>query len=265
MSTSTGAPTRAMWTDLGLQSDPADDVRLPVHPGGVQCRLHHLQLPQPQRRLDPPYGPAELGTALRGADVLLAIGGVLAFVNAALMGAGADVWGAHTLWTGLIFAALIIPVFVFRHYIQDKGVFPKDMVEDMHLGKEEGVEKPRRGASLRGACRRRADRAGHALLGHQLRSARQRSETPATAPSPRGRSSSLGVEGVNECRRRRRHATFSSSPIQVSRFARRRCARRASKAGTRAPRTASPCFATARWADYSIIQAFAREATTGRR
>jgi hypothetical protein len=32
-------------------------------------------------------------------------------------------------------------VFLFRHYIQDKGVFPKDMAEDMHLGKEEGVQK----------------------------------------------------------------------------------------------------------------------------
>jgi hypothetical protein len=72
--------------------------------------------------------------------ILIAIGGVLAYVNAALMGAGADVWGAHTLWTGLIFAALIIPVFLFRHYVQDKGVFPKDMMEDMHLGKEEGVK-----------------------------------------------------------------------------------------------------------------------------
>ena len=40
-----------------------------------------------------------------------------------------------------MFAALIIPVFLFRHYIQDKGVFPKDMVEDMHLGREEGVAK----------------------------------------------------------------------------------------------------------------------------
>jgi hypothetical protein len=32
-------------------------------------------------------------------------------------------------------------VFLFRHYIQDKGVFPKAMVEDMHLGREEKVEK----------------------------------------------------------------------------------------------------------------------------
>ena len=77
----------------------------------------------------------------RAPTSLIAFGTALAFVNAALMGAGADVWGAHTLWTGLIFAALIIPVFLFRHYIQDKGVFPKDMAEDMHLGKEEGVQK----------------------------------------------------------------------------------------------------------------------------
>ena len=76
----------------------------------------------------------------RTPTILIAIGGVLAFVNAALMGVGADVWGAHTLWTGLIFAALIIPVFLFRHYIQDKGVFPKDMAEDMHLGVEAGVK-----------------------------------------------------------------------------------------------------------------------------
>ena len=45
------------------------------------------------------------------------------------------------MWTGVIFSALIIPVFLFRHYIQDKGVFPEDMMEDMHLGKEEGVQK----------------------------------------------------------------------------------------------------------------------------
>jgi hypothetical protein len=76
--------------------------------------------------------------------MLIAIGGILAFVNAALMGAGADVWGAHTLWTGLIFAALIVPVFIFRHYIQDKGVFPKDMAEDMHLGDEVGVKSDAR-------------------------------------------------------------------------------------------------------------------------
>ena len=35
---------------------------------------------------------------------------------------------------GLACAALIVPVFLFRHYVQDKGVFPKTMSEDMELG-----------------------------------------------------------------------------------------------------------------------------------
>ena len=40
------------------------------------------------------------------------------------LGAGADVWGAGTLWAGIDHLALIVPVFVFRHYVQDKGKFP---------------------------------------------------------------------------------------------------------------------------------------------
>jgi hypothetical protein len=43
------------------------------------------------------------------------------------MGMGADVPGAGTLRSGLIFAGLILPVFVYRHYIQDKGKFPAGM------------------------------------------------------------------------------------------------------------------------------------------
>ena len=31
-------------------------------------------------------------------------------------------------------ASLIIPVFLYRHYVQDKGQFPDAMLEDMHLG-----------------------------------------------------------------------------------------------------------------------------------
>ena len=46
---------------------------------------------------------------------------------------------AGTLATGLLAAALILPVFFYRHYIVDKGQFPAAMQEDMHLGSEEGV------------------------------------------------------------------------------------------------------------------------------
>lgn len=40
------------------------------------------------------------------------------------MGIGADLWGRHTLRNGLIFAAFIVPIFIYRHYWHDKGVFP---------------------------------------------------------------------------------------------------------------------------------------------
>ena len=46
------------------------------------------------------------------------------------MGAGADVWGEGTLRNGLIGVLFIIPVFLYRHYVQDRGVFPHSLVEE---------------------------------------------------------------------------------------------------------------------------------------
>jgi hypothetical protein len=66
---------------------------------------------------------------------------VLSFVNLAFMGFGADVYGAGTLTTGLAFAALIVPVFVFRHWIQDKGAFPRQMAEDLDMVDGERIVK----------------------------------------------------------------------------------------------------------------------------
>jgi amino acid transporter len=80
--------------------------------------IHRLDRPQQQR----PW---------RAWNWVLAVGAVLSFVNLAFMGFGADVYGRGTLSTGLLFCSLILPVFVFRHYIQDKGVFPPDMAEDL--------------------------------------------------------------------------------------------------------------------------------------
>ena len=72
---------------------------------------------------------------------ILAAGAVLSFVNLAFMGFGADVYGAGTLTTGLVFAALIVPVFVYRHYIQDKGAFPRQMAEDLDMVDGERIVK----------------------------------------------------------------------------------------------------------------------------
>jgi amino acid transporter len=67
---------------------------------------------------------------------LLGLGAIAAFVNAVFMGAGAKVWGPTALWAGLIFAALIFPIYAYRHYVTDKGKFPKEMLLD--LGLKEG-------------------------------------------------------------------------------------------------------------------------------
>ena len=68
---------------------------------------------------------------------VLTVGAVLSFVNLAFMGFGADVYGVGTMSTGLGFCALIIPVFIYRHYVQDKGHFPDEMKQD--LGQSSGA------------------------------------------------------------------------------------------------------------------------------
>ena len=126
-------PSRAMWTDLVfnlfiLMAASSNDAGagfffilaisncgyiifnfLNLNAGWI----HRMDSPDAHR----PY---------KAATWLLVLGTLLAFVNAALMGAGAKVWNPQALWAGIIVAALILPVFWYRHYIQDKGVFPDE-------------------------------------------------------------------------------------------------------------------------------------------
>ncbi|WP_204338070.1 hypothetical protein, partial [Proteus mirabilis] len=51
------------------------------------------------------------------------------------------------LWAGLVTAALIIPVFLFRHYVQDGGKFPHETFEDLHVGPE-GARSAKRAGML---------------------------------------------------------------------------------------------------------------------
>jgi amino acid transporter len=67
----------------------------------------------------------------RAPNWILAVGACLSFVNLAFMGFGTDVYGAGTLGIALLFCSLIIPVFIYRHYIQDKGRFPSEMAADL--------------------------------------------------------------------------------------------------------------------------------------
>ncbi len=136
-----GAPTRAMWTDLTfnmillLMSDYVF-VLAASNVGYIIFNFLNLNAGWIHRK-----DRGNWVRPYRAPTILIVLGTILAFVNVALMGFGADIWGKGTLMTGLVFAALILPVFLFRHYVQDGGVFPRSAVEDLRLADEAGVQK----------------------------------------------------------------------------------------------------------------------------
>lgn len=130
-----GAPTNAMYTDLGfnfillLMSDYVFILAI-SNVGYIIFNFLNLNAGW-MHRLDRP----NVERPWKAPTWLLGLGAVLAFVNMFVMGMGAGIWGAGTLKAGLLFATLIVPVFIFRHYLQDKGSFPAGMLDD---GQSEG-------------------------------------------------------------------------------------------------------------------------------
>lgn len=93
-------------------------------------------------RIDSPHLPRPW----RAPTWLIGVNTLLAFVNALFLGAGAKVWGySNALWAGVIFAALIIPVFAWRHYVVDKGVFPQAALDDLGLSNDGKLGERRAG------------------------------------------------------------------------------------------------------------------------
>ncbi|AJY39339.1 APC family permease [Burkholderia humptydooensis] len=128
-----GAPTRAMWTDLGfnlvllLMSDYMTVLSISnvcymlfVFLNLQSGWIHRMDRGQWQR----PF---------RCPTWLVVLGSICGYANLVYVGAGADLQGAGTLRNGLIAMLLIVPVFVYRHYWQDRGRFPAQMQRDMEL------------------------------------------------------------------------------------------------------------------------------------
>ncbi|HEY0123680.1 MAG TPA: APC family permease [Rhizobium sp.] len=142
-----GAPTRAMWTDLvfnlfllAIASDSAGYFFILAVSNVGYIIFNFLNLNAGwMHRVD----SGHIERPYRAPSWLIGLNTILAFVNALFMGAGAKVWGySNALWVGFGFAALIIPVFAFRHYVQDKGQFPVGALEDIGLtGQDLGVRK----------------------------------------------------------------------------------------------------------------------------
>jgi amino acid transporter len=126
-----GAPTNAMWTDLVFNlfvlavavSDATSFFFLLAVSNCCYIIFNFLNLNAGWiHRIDSPDKPRPY----RAPFIILATGTVLSFVNAILMGAGAKIWHPSALWAGLATALMIIPVFCFRHYVQDRGRFPNE-------------------------------------------------------------------------------------------------------------------------------------------
>ena len=142
-----GAPTGAMWTDFGfnlfllaLASDAGGYFYVLAISNVGYILFNFLNLNAGWiHRID----SGHIERPWKAPAVLIGINTVLAFVNLVFLGAGAKVWGySNALWAGLIFASLIIPVFAYRHYVQDGGQFPKEAMAEMGLtGNDLGERK----------------------------------------------------------------------------------------------------------------------------
>lgn len=139
-----GAPTHAMWTDLCFNLIllmMSDNVFILAASNVGYIIFNFLDLNAGWiHRIDRPNWTRPF----RCPTWLLATGTVCAFINFVFMGMGADIWGTGTLLAGLCWASLIIPVFWFRHYIQDKGKFPDSHTDD-RIRSSEGNVVPRAG------------------------------------------------------------------------------------------------------------------------
>ncbi len=133
-----GAPTRAMWTDLTfnlivLAIASADSTSFFFILAVSNCGyiiFNFLNLNAGWiHRID----NGHIKRPWRAPNWLLGLGAIFSFVNVVFMGAGAKTWNPIALWAGLVTAALIVPVFCFRHYVQDGGRFPDHMLDDLGL------------------------------------------------------------------------------------------------------------------------------------
>ena len=66
-------------------------------------------------------------------NFLIGLNVILGYTNLAFLGAGGALFGKSILISGFLWACAIIPVFWYRHYIQDKGVFPSTMEHSLQL------------------------------------------------------------------------------------------------------------------------------------
>ena len=139
-----GVPERAMWTDLAvnvLLLTMSNNVFLLAISNVCYLIFNFINLEAGWiHRIDRPSRPRPF----RSPTWLIGVGALLGYVNLFFIGMGANTFGPGVLTWGLVTAFLVVPIFLFRHYVTDKGRLPDLLTQD--FGSEATV---RRAAGLR--------------------------------------------------------------------------------------------------------------------
>lgn len=136
-----GSPHAGMWTDLAVNLFLLllSDYLFVLAVANV-CYLTYAFLCLNSgwiHRID----NAHVERAWKAPTWLIGWNTILAFVNIFLVGAGANAWGKGTLISALCWIAVCIPIFAYRHYVVEKGEFPKRMLEDLGVEYGKNIER----------------------------------------------------------------------------------------------------------------------------
>jgi amino acid transporter len=129
-----GTPTRAMWTDLSLNVfllSLNNDVYLLAISNVSYMTFIFMNLQSGWiHRMDRP----DWMRSFKAPSWLLAAGAICGFFDMFLIGVGANSYGSHILLIGFLVVFASVPIFLYRHYVQDKGKFPADFSADIQPG-----------------------------------------------------------------------------------------------------------------------------------
>ncbi|MEL7563811.1 MAG: APC family permease [Dehalobacterium sp.] len=128
-----GAPVAAMWTDLGynvILMMLSNYFFILIASNVCYMIFVFLNLNAGWiHRID----SGHLKRPFKAPAWLIALNTVFSFINIAVIGIAAAVLGKGAILSGFIWAIVIIPVFLYRHYITDKGIYPDHMYQDMNI------------------------------------------------------------------------------------------------------------------------------------
>jgi amino acid transporter len=129
-----GTPIKAMFTDLGLNIvllSMSNDVFLLAVSNVCYLTFIFMNLQSGWiHRMDRPGWIRPYAAP----KFMIALGAAFGFFNMFLIGMGAQAYGNGVLAGGFLVVFMILPIFAFRHYFQDKGKFPAAFSADIQPG-----------------------------------------------------------------------------------------------------------------------------------